>query len=102
MPTPRGIEWAQCLSRDSIDEKGVVMSITEDEQDGLSVQRFAHDVFVTYYPLVNDLQAAVKAAMEADDPLACACYAADKEGTMRELIAYFNGRAMTGPENEES
>jgi hypothetical protein len=82
------------------------MSTSEDEQEGEqqgpSGHTLAQDVFLLYYPLISDLQAAMHTAMEADYPLACACYGADKEGTLRELIAHFKSHAAPRYEEGES
>jgi hypothetical protein len=74
---------------------------TEDDYDGKTGQKFAHDVFTLYYPLITELQAAMKAAMEANDPLACACYGADKEATLHELTAHFKSCADPKRQREE-
>jgi hypothetical protein len=69
--------------------QGVAMSASKDGHDEAFAQKFARDGFTLYYPLVTELQAAIKAAKEAGDPLADACGGPDTESTLKELIAHF-------------
>ena len=68
-------------------------SVTGEEEE--------HEILQEVLPLLDGLQTAVKAAMEAEEPLADACYRADAVDTIRELTAHFEWQAKTlnGPEH---
>jgi hypothetical protein len=71
------------------------MPTFETDPAGLTQREIEHDAFIMYGPMLKDLQAAMKTAMESGDPVACICYEADKDGSLRELTAYFTNRSRS-------
>lgn len=65
------------------------MATAQDNNSSITEAELNHAVLQETLPVLNDLQASIKAAMEATEPLADACYRVDVLDTVRELTAHF-------------